>query len=231
MDAILSLLDVNQTLFTVFDYPMSYIEFFGTMLNLIAVWLVAKNNIWTWPIGNIAVVLFGILFFQIQLYSDFFEQIYYLITGFYGWAVWLALRRHKKDKTKNDEDDVITYNTQTNNMRYLGVIAIGTLVMGYLISNIHIYLPQYFVEPASYAYLDAFTTVMSFVANILLVHKKINAWYLWIFVDIIGIWLYFVKGVVFVSLLYLVFLFMATKGLLNWRKIYLKNKAAKLQTS
>jgi nicotinamide mononucleotide transporter len=60
---------------------------------------------------------------------------------------------------------------------------------------------------------------MSFAAQILMAHKKIECWYLWITVDIIGIGLYFAKGVVFVSLLYLIFLILATKGLFNWRKL------------
>jgi nicotinamide mononucleotide transporter len=49
-------------------------------------------------------------------------------------------------------------------------------------------------------------------------HKQVECWYLWIAVDVIGIGLYFAKGVVFVSLLYLVFLVLATRGLLTWRR-------------
>jgi len=60
---------------------------------------------------------------------------------------------------------------------------------------------------------------MSFAATLLMAHKKIESWYLWILVDIIGIWLYFAKGVVFISLLYVCFLVLVTKGLLNWKKL------------
>ena len=87
--------NINTIIFTIFDYPMSYLEFFGTILNLLSVYLVAKNKIWTWPIGNIAVILFAVLFFQIQLYSDFMEQIYFFITGFYGWWGWLSFKKKK----------------------------------------------------------------------------------------------------------------------------------------
>lgn len=85
-------------------------------------------------------------------------------------------------------------------------------------SRINIYLPQYFPEPASFPYLDAFTTIMSFAATILMAKKKIECWYLWILVDIIGIGLYFAKEVVFVSALYLIFLILAAKGYFNWKK-------------
>lgn len=183
----------------------------------------AKNKIWSWPIGNLGVILFGILFFQIQLYSDFIEQIYFFITGFYGWWVWLNI----KDKAKNDPKDdlAITYDTNINRYRYLVAIATGTIVMGYVMSRINVWIPSIFSTPASFPYMDAFTTVMSFAATILMAYKKVESWYLWILVDIIGIWLYVSKGVVFISILYVCFLVLATKGLFNWRKLSVTSQA------
>ena len=74
---------------------MSYLEFFGTILNLASVYLVTRNNVLTWPIGNTAVILFAVLFYKVRLYSDFVEQIYFLITGFYGWWAWLYFKKEK----------------------------------------------------------------------------------------------------------------------------------------
>lgn len=218
MQDFIGFFDINNTFFTVLSYPMSYLEFFGTILNIISVYLVAKNKIWTWPIGNIAVVLFAILFFQIQLYSDCIEQIYFLITGFYGWWVW------SKRGKESEKEMPVSHNSKKSNIVYAGIIAVGTLLMGYAISHIHIWLPSIFALEASFPYLDAFTTVMSFAATILMAHKKIQCWYLWILVDIIGIGLYYTKGVVFVSILYVIFLVLASNGLIQWRKIYSQQK-------
>ena len=66
--------------------------------------------------------------------------------------------------------------------------------------------------------MDAFTTAMSFVANIYLAKRKIENWYLWIVVDIIGVFLYYQKGVIFLALLYFFFLLNALKGLHDWSK-------------
>jgi nicotinamide mononucleotide transporter len=207
---------INNIFFTFHGYQMSYLEFVGTLLNLWSVWLVTKNNILTWPVGNIAVILFGFLFYQIRLYSDLIEQVYFLITGFYGWWAWLYLRRRGAG-TKGDLP--VTFNSRLSNKIYMGIIIVGTVLMGYVMGHIHLYMPALFPEKASFPYLDAFTTVMSFAANILMAHKKIECWHLWITVDVIGIGLYFAKGVVFVSLLYLIFLILATKGLFNWRRL------------
>ena len=105
----------------------------------------------------------------------------------------------------------------------LAIIFVCSLLAGYFMQHVHELLPQFFPEPASFPYLDAFTTIMSFVATILMAHKKIECWYLWILVDIIGIWLYFQKGIVFVSVLYAIFLILATKGLINWNKLKLSS--------
>ncbi len=212
----MELFSVSNVLFTVWGYEMSYIEFFGTIFSLWCVWLVAKNNILTWPVGMVGIVLFGFLFWQIQLYSDFIEQIYFFFMSIYGWWMWSSMKKTKQKTTQTKLK--ITLNSKQSNKIYVVVIVLGTIVMGYFVGHIDLYFPQIFPEQASFPYLDAFTTVMSFAATILMAKKKIECWYLWILVDVIGVGLYFEKDVVFVSFLYLIFLFIATKGYFIWRK-------------
>jgi nicotinamide mononucleotide transporter len=52
----------------------------------------------------------------------------------------------------------------------------------------------------------------------LMARKRIESWVYWIIVDAIGIWLYFVKDVKFISLLYVILLVMAVNGLRSWHK-------------
>jgi nicotinamide mononucleotide transporter len=84
-----------------------------------------------------------------------------------------------------------------------------------------------FPEAASFPYLDALTTIMSFSAMWLMVQKKIESWIYWIIVDVIGIWLYFVKDVKFISLLYVILLVMAVNGLRLWHKTWKETSQAK----
>lgn len=223
MSAFLSLLDVNNVFFTLIGYPISYIEFIGTVFNLVCVYLVARKNIWNWPIGIIGVVFFGILFYQINLYADLFEQIYFFVTGFWGWYMWSKARKPKD----GDEDTVVTRNTLEQNLDWGGGIVIATLIGTWAMSNIHVWLPGLFSEPASLPLLDTFTTVMSFAATILMMRRKLENWVLWILVDIIAVGLYWVKGVPFIALLYLIFLVLASNGLRTWLKTYQKQVAKK----
>ena len=82
------ILSIENVAFVILGYPMSYIELIGTVLYLWSVWLIAQRRILTWPIGIVSVLLYMMLFYQIQLYSDSLEQVYYLVAGVYGWWRW-----------------------------------------------------------------------------------------------------------------------------------------------
>ncbi len=211
-----SFFDINTIFFTLWGYPMSYLEFFGTILNIICVWLTTRKSIWNWPVGILAVVLFGMLFYQIRLYSDFFEQVYFLGTGIWGWVVWTKLNKKQKSEQKKEGE---VRRSSVGDMILTGsAILFGTVFLGLFMANIHIAFPTWFPEPASFPFLDAFTTVASFAAQILLIYKRVENWYLWIVIDVIGVGLYFMKDVKFVAVLYFIFLVLATKGMLAWRK-------------
>jgi nicotinamide mononucleotide transporter len=78
-------LSISTVFFTVLGYPMSYIEFFGTVFNIWCVYLTAKGKVLSWPIGMAGIVLYFFLFYQIRLYSDLLEQVYFFVMSIYGW--------------------------------------------------------------------------------------------------------------------------------------------------
>lgn len=211
---------VSTTMFTIVGYPMSYIEFFGTVFNLWCVWLAMKNHIWNWPVGLVGVVAFGFLFWQIGLYSDFFEQIYFFITGVWGWWLWLRLR--DEEDVKNGERRIITI-SQHARAGYVLAIITATVLLGMLTTALPRLLPLLFPEPTAFPYLDALTTIMSFAATILMMRRELECWVLWIIVDVIGIGVYWAQDVKLIAILYMIFLVLATKGLMNWYALWKTN--------
>ena len=211
------ILSVDQVFLTVLGYPMSYIEFFGTVLYLWSVWLITKRHMLTWPVGIVSVLLYMALFYQIQLYSDTLEQVYYLGTSVYGWWHWSGSARDRR---------VVT-DVRYGSVRVILLTVLLTAVLaaadGALVSRIHLIWPSMFPREASYPYIDALTTIMSFTAMWLMARKRIESWIYWIIVDLIGIWLYYVKEVRFVALLYVILLIMATRGLILWNTAYRTN--------
>lgn len=208
----LSLLDVNNIAFTILGYPMSYVELIGTLLYLWSVWLISRRRLLTWPVGIVSVLLYMVLFYQIQLYSDTIEQLYYLGASIYGWVFW--------NRSSRDKDQIIdvAYSNRRAIIFWMSITGVVSILVGILMGKIHLFLPLLFPEAASFPFLDAVTTIMSFTAMWLMAKKKIESWLYWIVVDVIGIWLYFIKDVKLISLLYVILLVMAINGLRSWHK-------------
>jgi nicotinamide mononucleotide transporter len=219
----LNFLSVDNIAFTIIGYPMSYVEFFGTLLYLWSVWLISKRRMLTWPVGIVSVILYMALFYQIRLYSDTLEQIYYLGASIYGWWIW-----GKSPKEEGQITD-IHYSNRRTMIVWVALTAIISIATGFFMSRIHILFPTIFPEAASFPYLDALTTIMSFSAMWLMAQKKTESWIYWIIVDAIGIGLYFVKDVKFISLLYVILLVMAINGLRMWVKTTRTIKAGAAQ--
>jgi nicotinamide mononucleotide transporter len=200
--------EIANTAFTVIGYPISYVELIGTAFGLISVYFASRANILTWSTGIVNEVFLFILFFQVHLYADMFLQVYFFVVTIYGWYNW---------NTTTVENKIAVINLKA---RWLiaAIILVGSLLSGFLIKNIHLYLPNYFKIAAAYPFTDSFVMVLSIIATVLLAKKKIENWHLWILVDAVCVILYFKKGVYFLSLEYLIFLGLATYGLYNWKK-------------
>ncbi len=215
----MSILNVHNVFFTFLGYPMSYIEFSATLLIAAYVLLITRRIIWAWPLGIIAFALFAVLFYQIRLYSDFFEQFYYIGNCFYGWYSWKKAKDEKKELQ-------ISCAANKTRLEALLIIAAGGILLGFAMSRIHIYLPTLFPQSAAYPYIDATATVMGFVAAAFSARRKIESWLLWICVNVICIGLYYARDVKFVMLLYIFFLALAVNGLIAWgRELRQKDKS------
>lgn len=205
--------DQQSIFFTFLDYPMSYLEFFGTIAGAVAVWLSTRAHVWSWPIGIINVILLFFLFFQIQLYPDMFLQIFFFITNILGWWRWTHPKLGEEDKKKE-------LKISRMSMSVLGFTAIitivGTIMSGLLAGNLHLWLPFIFSQKSAFPFADSFVTVLSILAQYWMLQKKVECWAMWIIADIVATYLYFMKEVKFLGLEYLAFCFIAAMGLYNW---------------
>jgi nicotinamide mononucleotide transporter len=214
--------DIDKILFTVLGYPMSYLEFFGVVTGALAVWLSAKANIWSWPIGMVSVALLFFLFYQVQLYPDMFLQVFFFITNAIGWWRWSHPEKGEEDRNSDMPIRQLL-------LVSLGGIA-GTFLLGMLASNLSEWAPSVFSKPSAFPYLDSFVTVMSVFVTFLMIQKKVECWILWIIIDVVATGVYFAKGINFLGLEYLVFCFIAAFGLWNWMREYNLNKSTASST-
>jgi nicotinamide mononucleotide transporter len=64
---------------------------------------------------------------------------------------------------------------------------------------------------------DAFTTALSLVGIWALAHKYLEQWLVWIAVDVVSCWLYFLKDIPFKASLYGLYVVIAVAGFWRWR--------------
>lgn len=218
----MSFFDIENIFFTVLGYPMSYLEFFGTVAGIVAIALSARPSIWTWPVGLINVILYFFLFYQVRLYPDMFLQVFFFCTNLAGWWRWTHPRKEEADKHRMLR---ISFMQRSHLVITLAIGLAGTVLLGWFARNIHLIFPEIFPEPSAFPYLDSFVTVMSIVTTFLVINKKIEAWICWIVIDLVATYMYFAKGIRFVGLEYAAFCVIAAIGLRNWLREYRSYRA------
>lgn len=181
---------------------MSTYEWVGAIFGLLSVYLTLRAHIWCWPTGIVSVVAFAVLFYDIKLYADMLLQIFFLVTSVQGWYLW---RYGGAQRTE------LPMSTLTGRqMVALGVgLVLAILLVGTLFS---IY------TDAHIPFWDATASGISVVAQVLLMRKKLENWYLWIVVDVLSVGIYIYKEVYLTAGLYVIFLALAVGGLLAWRR-------------
>lgn len=195
------MLEIATMVYTYFASPLGLLELAGCIANLVCVYLATKHNIWTWSWGIIGVLLFGLLFFNVQLYSDVILQLlFFLPMQFAGWYIWSKYGAEKGIGYVNSFKNHYVW------FPMLFLIGLLTFLTGYNM----IYVG------AAFPYLDASILWMSVFAQLLLNAKYWQSWVLWVTVDVVAIYVYAGKGLMVTSGLYAIFLVIATLGLIQW---------------
>ena len=189
---------------------MSLLELLATLTGLAAVWLAARSNILTWLFALINAVLFFILFYQVNLYSAMALQVFFFCNAIYGWYNWR--RREIGDKKP------VTLLIHKQRVIWLAVIMLGAIALGTAMKRVHIWLPDLFPERATFVYTDAMIAVMSIVASLLLAKLKLENWMLWILINLMSVAMYAMRGIMLVSVQYIIFLGMAIYGFIQWKR-------------
>lgn len=209
--------DIKNIFFSPLGYSLSYLEFFGTVSGIIAVWLSARANVWSWPLGIVNVTLSFFLFYQVQLYPDMFLQVFFFVTNLIGWWRWLNPRKGEENIKAELK---VSWMNRDQLILITGIGLAGTIAFGLFASRLHDFFPLVFTKPSASPFVDSFITVMSIVATYYMIQKKIECWIIWIAIDIVATVLYFVRDIKFYSLLYFVLTVLAAFGFYHWRKEY-----------
>ncbi|MGB1205905.1 MAG: nicotinamide riboside transporter PnuC [Chitinophagales bacterium] len=187
---------------------LTWLEIVAFSSGLAYVILAAKESIWCWGAGLINVVAFFAISFYAMLYSDMMLQVFYFGLTLYGIYKWFHV-----EKNLESEALKITITDQKTWFWLSFFVVVSTVLQGILLDT---------YTPTDVPYLDAFTTSGSLAATWLVAHKKLENWLVWLLINPIYVGLYFYKGWILSSFLFVVYLIVAIFGYFSWRKTYLK---------
>lgn len=178
--------------------PLEYIAVFA---GIASVWFSKKENILVYPVGLINTILFTWFCFSWWgLYAEGSLNFYYTVMSIYGWYAW-----SKKDGAERLR---ISYNTISDWCIALAIFVVSWAGLFFILKN---------YTASTVPMADSFASATAYTAMWQMARKKVENWWWWIATNIASIPLYFIKGAVFSSVQYLVFLIMAIWGLISWR--------------
>lgn len=181
----------------------SWIDWAATITALIYVVLAARENIWCWFWGIISCSLWAYASFVFyELWMDALLQVFYVVMAFVGIYQW-------KFSQQNQQLRATQSMTYREHLLYWVAIVPATFLFGYFFAN---------YTPAAASYADAFTTILSIAATIMLVQKKLETWWYWVLADGLYILLYARQGAFLFAILMVIYVIIAIIGYFNWKK-------------
>lgn len=167
-----------------------------------------KGKLSAYLFGVVNCVLYAIISYQATLYGEtMLNVIYYIPMQFIGFYIW---SKHMNFKTK----EVIKKNMSTMWKIVLVLsISAGTILYGILLKFMGDAMP----------YIDAFTTITSIAAMIVSVKMFAEQWWIWIVVDIVTVYMWFVSFMnendnIATLIMWMVYLVNAVIMLFKWEK-------------
>jgi nicotinamide mononucleotide transporter len=194
----------------------TWLEVVAVIFGLMSVWYAKKANILVFPTGIVSVLIYVYICFFAMLYADMGINFFYFLMSVYGWYNWTR-------KTGKIKELRISWNSKQEQ-----ILAAGATIVSYFVILGLIWIFKH--DDAGYMnsyvpYIDSFTTSIFLIGMLLMARKKVENWIYWIIGNIVSIPLYFVKGLVFTSFQYSVFLVLAIMGYYEWRRFYREGSA------
>lgn len=197
---------------------LPWLELVAMLLALAYVVLAAQGSIWCWPAAFISTAIYTVIFYDVSLLMDSALNVYYLVMAVYGYWIWQRKPQHQQSTPLL----AIVSWQPTWHLKACIVLTIISFVLGYIMAN---------NTTASFPYLDTFTTVFAVFATYLVTQKVLENWLYWVVIDAISIYLYIEKGLIPTTVLFVIYVVIATYGYFKWQNIYKRSNLKQSQVS
>jgi len=180
----------------------SPLELGANAFNAGAILFAMLNSVHTWWLSIVGCALFAVLFYDTQLYADATLQLFFIGASIAGWFAWL--------RGAGGEQLPV---------RHVHAKSFGVMVLVALaVAGGYGWLLHRFTD--AYApFWDSIVLTFSVVAQLLLVRRYYESWWLWLVVNTISVPLFFSRGLDVTAVLYTAFWINAIVALVRWKKL------------
>lgn len=206
---------ILQPAFTLFDLPVSWLELISFALALITVLCNVFEVHWSFLFAIVSSGMYAWFFVHSGIYGEASVNVFFALISVWGWWQWLfGKRAHSQGPIR----PVLLH-------RRGRVIAIGAWLLLWLLCG----LALKHAASSTVPWWDGFVTAGSIVGAILSGRKFIENWTVWAVVNTVSIGLFWYKGLVLTTGLYVIFFILALVGWAEW--VRRKNQLEKQQAA
>ena len=173
----------------------------------ICVVLTAKGKISSYIFNFIQMITYMIICWDLALYLEFSEQVFYFIVCIFGVVLW------KKNMQKNEDGTEQVKAKKFKIWQWLVTIVVtivATLALGWFGDNI---------LNSTLSYLDAATVALAVIAQLLMVWRYREQWAIWIAIDVFSLIMFIILGNWSMVAMYVAWTINAFYGWYNWTKL------------
>ena len=159
--------------------PTHWLSLVSGLLGITSVILCSQGNIWTFAFGFGQILTYSGLCWIERFYAGLLMNAFYFLSQIYGIYAWQRQRT-------GDSVVIVPRSLQLNRFVLLcAIVAVVSVGVGWLLNR---------YTDAPQPYLDAVTTVVSIVAQVMLVMAIRQQWWLWLFVDVLFVAMWIMAG-------------------------------------
>ena len=181
----------------------SWIEPTAVILAIAYLLLAIKQNISCWFAAFFSSLLYFFVMYSAGLYMEAGLQIFYCIMAVYGWTQWrITLPGNSKFLVK-------TWN-RDQHIKAILLIILLAIVSGWALEKF---------TNAALPFLDYLTTWGAIVTTYMVAKRLLENWIYWFIIDTISVFLFYSRGLILTSILFLVYLIIIYFGYKSWTQM------------
>lgn len=177
-------------------------EIAAAALGLVYLLLAVRRNLWCWLCALASTSIYLAIFARAALYMQAALQVFYLAMAIYGFFEW------RRGRTQSGELAIQSWSARQHALAIV-LVAAATFINGWLLIR--------YTDGAA-PYVDSFVTWGSIITTWMVARRVIENWLYWLLVDGVAAWLYYSQGLLFTTLLFVIYLGVVVHGYIVWRR-------------